>query len=126
MLTVGYLSATEIIGSSPRWVINAAFNSGNSGGPLLRLEDGTVIGVVASKLAPIPPGIASILGALSQQKSGFRYTLNKPDGSQEHFSEGQLVAEVLQFLRSQTQLVVGHAVGLEDLRHFLETNGINP
>lgn len=126
MLTVGYLSAVENINGVARWVINAAFNSGNSGGPVLRLEDGAVMGVVASKLAPLPPAIKSILEALSNQKSGFQYPVTYPDGRRENFSEGQLVGAVLEFLRSQTQLVVGHAVMLNNLRDFLTCQGITP
>ena len=126
MLTIGYLSGVENVNGIARWVINAAFNSGNSGGPVLRLEDGSVIGVVASKLAPLPPHIESILSALAQQQSGFLYTVTHPDGRQENFSEGKLVGTVLEFLRSQTQLVVGHAVLLANLRNFLTKEGLTP
>lgn len=36
------------------WFVNAAFNSGNSGGgPLIDAETRTVAGVVVSKLAPL-------------------------------------------------------------------------
>lgn len=125
MLTVGYLSGVEPINGIARWVVNAAFNSGNSGGPVLRLEDGAVMGVVASKLAPLPQHIESILNALAQQQSGFMYEYNMPDGSKKSFSEGQLVGEVLKFLRSQTQLVVGHAVILENVYKFLSDQGVN-
>lgn len=73
MLTVGYLSGDEQVNGAAQWVINAAFNSGNSGGPVLHLEDASVLGVVSSKLAPLPDHINSILQALSQQMSGFMY-----------------------------------------------------
>jgi len=58
MLSVGYLSGIDGIRTASgtvirQWVVNAAFNSGNSGGPLLHIETGEVIGVVSSKLAPI-------------------------------------------------------------------------
>ena len=51
LLTVGYLSGEDRPGpeNTPwQWVINAAFNRGNSGGPVIRLEDSSVIGVVSS------------------------------------------------------------------------------
>ncbi len=41
-------------------------------------------------------------------------------------TEGQLVEEILSYLRSQTQLVIGHAVMLDDLRSFLTEQGIQP
>lgn len=131
MLTVGYLSGIEEIKTQSgttvkRWVVNAAFNSGNSGGPVLHLEDGSVIGVVSSKLAPLPGYIQSTLVALSKQKSGFVYTATLPDGSTKTASEGQLIADVLEYLRSQTQLVIGHAVTLEDICAFLQKNGLAP
>ena len=126
LLTVGHLAGSESINGVQRYVVNAAFNSGNSGGPVLHLETGTVIGVVASKLAPLPPHIQSVLDQLSQQKYGMQWTLTLPDGTTRPISETQIVVEVLQFLRSQTQLVIGHAVILDDLRSFLVTQGLNP
>jgi hypothetical protein len=129
LLTVGYLAGVDQVqtptGISPqRWVVNAAFNGGNSGGPVLDVDNGNVIGVVSSKLAPIPPTIESALTALSKQRSGFMYTETKPDGSTVQISEGQIVGEILKYLRSQVQLVLGHAVTSVDLIHFLQKNGI--
>lgn len=131
LLTVGNLAGLDQIQTQygltpPRWVINAAFNSGNSGGPVLSQEDGSVIGVVSSKLAPIPPYIESALTALANQKSGFTYTRTLPSGESEIVSEGQVVAEVLAYLRSQTQLVLGHAVTSHDLIIFLKKEGVEP
>ena len=54
------------------------------------------------------------------------FTKTKPDGSKEQISEAQVTEEILQYLRSQTQLVIGHAVVAKDLRSFLKTNGIDP
>jgi len=132
LLSVGYLSGqgqfrnSDRSVSPKRWIVNAAFNSGNSGGPLLRVEDGTVIGVVVSKLTPVPEEVESGLQALKNQKSGMTYTRTYPDGRKETLTEGQIVHEVLHHLRRQTQLVIGHAVMLEDLRKFLEQNKIEP
>jgi S1-C subfamily serine protease len=131
LLTVGYLAGTDRLptpsGLSPvRWVVNAAFNGGNSGGPGLSLDDGSIIGVVSSKLAPIPPLTESALEALSNQSSGFVYTKKLPDGTTQNVSEGQVVAEVLKYLRSQTQLVLGHAVTNQDIRSFLKDRKIDP
>jgi S1-C subfamily serine protease len=109
-----------------RLVVNAAFNSGNSGGPLVAIENNKVIGVVASKLAPLPQYIESALKALKDQKSGFVFEKTKADGSKENVSEAQVIEEILQYLRKQTQLVIGHAVTTKDLVGFLKSKGIDP
>jgi S1-C subfamily serine protease len=129
LLTVEYLAGIDHLmsttGVSPaRWVVNAAFNGGNSGGPVLDIESGEVIGVVSSKLAPIPEIIESALNALSNQRSGFTYTKTLGNGTTETVSEGQVISEVLKYLRNQTQLVLGHAVTSNDLINFLKTNKI--
>jgi S1-C subfamily serine protease len=131
MLSVGYLSGVGQVETRTgkqqlKWVVNAAFNLGNSGGPLLNIDTGEVIGVVSSKLAPIPKEIEGALNALAQNKFGFMYTYTHPDGKKDNMSEGQVVAIVLNHLRSQVQLVVGHAVMLRDIRSFLQSRGIDP
>jgi S1-C subfamily serine protease len=131
LLTVGYVSGLDYIESpvgtkEPRFVVNAAFNSGNSGGPVLDLENGSVIGVVSSKLAPVPDYIIKALEVLKSNRSGLNYTGTKPDGSKITISESQLVGDVLTYLRSQTQLVIGHAVLAKDVYNFLKENNIEP
>jgi transposase len=131
LLSSGYLSGTDNIpGPSgkriTRLVVNAAFNSGNSGGPLVEIESNRVIGVVASKLAPLPLYIEKALKALKEAKYGIIFTKTKEDGTKEEVSEAQVTEEILQYLRSQTQLVIGHAVLVKDLRSFLKANGLDP
>ena len=131
LLAVGYLSGMEETklqsGRVARqWVVNAAFNRGNSGGPLLQIETGEVIGVVSSKLAPISPTVKSAMDALANQQSGFSYSATLPDGSTRRFSEAQVVGMVLEELRNQVQLVIGKAVLAEDLRKLLKDHGIEP
>jgi hypothetical protein len=131
LLSVGYLAGVDQVTSEfglspPQWIVNGAFNLGNSGGPVISIEDGSVIGVVSSKLAPIPSDVEETLKALQQSRSILMYKRHKPDGTLEDLSEGQIVAEVLNYLRSQTQLVVGYAVSVKELRQFLEGNGVEP
>lgn len=131
MLSVGYLSGMVGQKKSPtkvvnQWVVNAAFNSGNSGGPLLHIETGHVIGVVSSKLAPMSPAARSFLSALENQMSGFQYTATDQNGNQKNISEGQIVATILNELRQQVQLVIGMAATLEDLRQILLSKQIDP
>ena len=125
MLSVGYLSGSDAIRSSSgkivgRFIVNAAFNAGNSGGPLIDIESGSVIGIVASKLAPMPPRIESALRALKDDKSISSFFITKPDGTKERISNSQVLEQVLQYLRSQTQLVIGRAVITNDIKTFLQ------
>jgi hypothetical protein len=89
-------------------------------GPVINVEDGTVIGIVSSKLAPIPQFIEAALEALKNQKSGFTFTAKQEGGQEITLTEGQVVGAVLTYLRSQTQLVVGHAVMAQDVHDFLK------
>jgi serine protease Do len=127
LLMSGYLSGSEVDDKGiPRWVVNAAINNGNSGGPLLEIEKGKVIGVVFGKLAPLPQYIESALRASKDQRSGFVFAKTYPDGKKEEISEAQVIEEVLQYLRSQTQLVIGYGVMIGDLKKFLRSNNIDP
>jgi S1-C subfamily serine protease len=128
LLSVGYFSgvtANQSNSGQPiqRLIVNAAFNSGNSGGPLLQLETGHVIGVVSSKLAPISHHSQTALAALSNQNSGFMYTATDANGNQTQVSEGQIVASILNELRGQVQLVIGMATDTQQLTNFLTANG---
>jgi S1-C subfamily serine protease len=132
LLSVGYLAG---VGDTKKttngkviqqWIVNAAFNGGNSGGPLLDIETGEVIGVVASKLAPISPTAKSALEALKNQQSGFMYEATRPDGSKFQISEGHVIELVLDELRNQVQLVIGMAVLDDDLLEFLKKQNIDP
>jgi S1-C subfamily serine protease len=127
----GYLSGIDMVGgkdgkSTARWVVNAAFNNGNSGGPLVDIERGEVIGVVSSKLAPLPEVVESALAALKNQKSNFVFERKLHDGTRETMSEAQVIEFVLEYLRSQTQLVIGYAVTIVDIRNFLGSQGMAP
>lgn len=131
LLSVGYLSGEDHVQTSSgklikRWVVNGAFNLGNSGGPLIHVESGKVIGVVSSKLAPIPTYIEDALEAMKHNNAITVFTRTMSDGSKVRMSTAQVAAEVLQHLRSQTQLVIGHAVETRDIRAFLKANGIDP
>ena len=77
-------------------------------------------------MAPLPLYIGSALEALSKMKSGFLYHAVRSDGSKVDLTEAQVVGEIADFLRSQTQLVVGYAVSVEDLIEFLQEKGMEP
>lgn len=128
LLSVGYFAGIQDFNVGPagkirRWVINAAFNGGNSGGPLLAVENGQVIGLVTSKLAPLPKAIAAIIEGLKNDKSGVYsgWTING-----QSVNQAQLAGYVLEYLRTQVQLVIGYAVSAKDLNDFLKAQGVTP
>ncbi len=131
LLSVGYLSGfiaqqTDQTGTSfvKHLVVNSAFNPGNSGGPLFRASDNRVIGVVVSKHAPLTQFHQNALKALANQQSGFVYNATDENGIQIQFSEAQLVASLLIFYRQLSQVMIGEAVSVSELRVFLSEQGI--
>lgn len=110
LLSVGYLAGSADVAGTRKWVVNGAFNGGNSGGPLLETKGATVIGVISSKHAPMPKDLEVELESL--EKKGSR--------------EGKRIARILQHLRRQTQLVIGFATVTNDLRVFLRKHGVEP
>lgn len=126
LLSVGYLAGEQPVpvpgGIVTHWVINAAFNAGNSGGPVFDLEDGTVIGIVDTKLAPIPQPIIDAIKVMTKNPNGVQYPAVGADGKPMNLSEAQIVAAVLDYLHSQTQLGIGTAIKSGDVTAFLKAN----
>ena len=90
LLTIGYMSGFNEIRASnnsivKHFVVNGAFNPGNSGGPLFVSGQDTVVGVVVSKHAPIPRTLHSALQALASNRSGMQYTGQDAQGNTEIF-----------------------------------------
>ncbi len=131
ILSVGYVAGFrdyrkhETSKVVKRSIINAAFNPGNSGGPLFISGDNKVIGVVVAKHAPITPFLASAIEALSKNPSGVVFTATDEKGNQEQFVESQVVAMVLNYFRDMTQVVIGEAIVGSELIAFLKENNID-
>jgi len=62
---------------------------------------------------------------VSTKTGQLQFTKTKPDGTKEEISEAQVTEEILQHLRKQTQLVIGHAVLVKDIRSFLKANNVD-
>jgi S1-C subfamily serine protease len=125
LLSVGYLSG--LIAHSPsagsvvkHLIVNAAFNSGNSGGPLLKADGDEVIGVVVSKARPIfTPFVQSALAVFAKNRTGVNFEGTDSVGNKVSMSESQVVAEMVSSLRDMSQVMIGEAVAVEELRAFL-------
>jgi S1-C subfamily serine protease len=99
LLSVGYLSGYSQHSDPPdypqetkHYVVNGAFNPGNSGGPVFSEGDEKVIGVVVSKLAPLSKFVASALTALANNASGIVFSRWDEKGNQKSLVESQVVA----------------------------------
>ncbi|WP_411170746.1 trypsin-like peptidase domain-containing protein [Klebsiella michiganensis] len=119
LLSVGYLAGFNSHptpkGQKKHLVVNGAFNSGNSGGALLKASDNKVIGIVVNKHAPISQYHQSAIEALSKNESGITYSATNDTGKTQHFVESQIVAELLIHMRSLTQVMIGEAIAAEEL-----------
>jgi len=69
------------------------------GRSLVDIERGEVIGVVSSKLAPLPKEVESALADLKNQKSNFVFERKLQDGTRVTMSEGQVIEFVLEYLK---------------------------
>jgi hypothetical protein len=129
LLSVGYLAGYQsyntVSGISKRLIVNGAFNPGNSGGPLFLSNDDHVIGVVTSKHVPISPYLLSAINALALNRSGIVFTAQDDKGNIQEFVESQLVAEILTYFRSLTQVMIGEAISIESINKFLNANNIS-
>ena len=128
LLSVGHIAAyrEHVAGAIgvKHIVVNGAFNQGNSGGPLLRADGKSVIGVVSAKHAPLSDFQKSALTVLAQQKSGMIYNAIRDDGSKVQFTEAQLVADLLEGLLQLTQVMIGEAVAASELVDFANDQGV--
>jgi len=131
LLTIGYLSGfndsppyEETASVVKHLVVNGAFNPGNSGGPLFIAQNQGVIGVVVSKHAPITPFVHSAIEVLAKNKAGVVYTATDEQGNIQQFVESQIVAEVLQYFRQMTQVMIGEAIASSEVIAFLEDNNL--
>jgi Trypsin-like peptidase domain len=129
LLSVGYLSGfrAQQAAQNPavkHLVVNAAFNSGNSGGPLFAGSENQVVGVVVNKALPLfTPFVQSAVQAFSNNKSGIVFTGTDADGKPLSMVESQVVAEIVASLRDMAQVMIGEAIAVEEVKAFLAYKG---
>jgi S1-C subfamily serine protease len=130
LLSVGYLagfvSHQEGAAQKKHLVVNGAFNSGNSGGALFRAYDNAVIGIVASKHAPISQYHQQAIDALSKNNSGVVFSATDEKGNGKDFVESQIVADLLIHMRSLTQVMIGEAIAVDELKEMLNEIDLSP
>ena len=125
LLSVGYVAGfngeQEQPGSRPvkHLIVNGAFNPGNSGGPLFTSKDNKVIGVVVAKFHLYPPAVKSAINALANAKSGLMYSATDEHGNATQVTEGQVVGMVLEQFYNTTQVMIGEAISLSELKAFI-------
>ena len=123
LLSVAYVAGYVKDGQSGKEVkhiiVNGAFNPGNSGGPLFRANDSKVIGVVVAKFLIYPPSVAHAIQALASQKYGFQYPAKDEMGHDVTVTEAQVTASVLEQFYKTTQVMIGEAISVSELRVFL-------
>ncbi|HXZ28622.1 MAG TPA: serine protease [Terriglobales bacterium] len=126
LLSVGYVAGfSEDVSNGKRvkhLVINGAFNPGNSGGPLFKANDNKVIGVVVAKFHLYPPIVRNAIEALARNKTGVVYTATDPQGNQKSFAESEIVAMVLDQYYTFTQVMIGEAISVSEVRAFLKAH----
>ncbi len=132
LLSIGYIAGFVKNGADghevKHVVVNGAFNPGNSGGPLVKWKDNKVIGVVNAKFHLYPRYVKDIITVLNKEKSGFQYQASDAQGNPAKdaqrkpisFSEAQIVGTVLEQFYNTTQVMIGEAISVSELRAFLK------
>jgi Trypsin-like peptidase domain len=124
LLSVGYVSGyrgDDSHGASVKHiVVNGAFNHGNSGGPLLVSHNNEVIGIVVLTYHFYPPLVKQIIDSMAKQEFGLMLgTRTTADGQTHQVSEAQLTAMVLDEFYEKTQVMIGEAISVSELRAML-------
>jgi len=130
ILSVGYIAGFQDYKKSiesnivKHYVVNGAFNPGNSGGPLIIQGSEKVIGIVVAKHAPTTKFLQSALQVLAQNGSGVVFAATNESGQQQQFVESQVVAMLLEHQQKMTQVMIGQAIASSELTSFLKEQGI--
>lgn len=124
-LSVGHLSGFKESnhdgGIFKHFIVNGAFNNGNSGGALFKSGQNKVIGIVVSKHAPISDFHRQAIQALAQNKSGVVFTKTDADGTSTSYAESQIVAEILMAYQNLVQVMIGEAICVDELVNLIRS-----
>ena len=102
-------------------VVNGAFNHGNSGGPLLLSRSSEVVGIVVLTYNFYPPAVRQVIDMLAKQQYGLMVgTRTAADGQTQQVSEAQVTAMVLDEFYQKTQVMIGEAISVSELKAMLK------
>ncbi|MHA1609450.1 MAG: S1 family peptidase [Candidatus Njordarchaeales archaeon] len=115
LLSVGFLSNIQKADNIKKLIVNAAFNVGNSGGPLLNLQ-GTLLGVVVAKSIFPDPLMRTIIQALERPNIEIVYsTIKLPGGVTEEITLGKIIWILVRWVLNNIQTNIGEAISIDHL-----------
>lgn len=128
VLVRGYFSAIDLVptpgGELRQYLLNAAVNKGQSGGPLFN-DKGEVMGLVVSKCAPLTDDVVRALNYLREQNPSVIFEIVK-DGNKTSVVQNQMLSTLFDYFNDQVQLNMGRAVLAGDIRDVLGKAGYQP
>jgi hypothetical protein len=103
-------------------IVNGAINPGNSGGPLIDRTSGKVIGIVVEKWTLWSPSVGVAIQGFShpQVSTGGTFSRVNAQGQREGISDQQMVAVVLKEFYDASQVMVGEAISVSELKAFIK------
>lgn len=92
---------------------------------MVKVESPTFACLIISKHAPITKFHESALKALAENQTGVVFIATGERGNKKTFVESQIVADLLFYFRKLTQLMIGEATSVSELKNFLEENELH-
>jgi hypothetical protein len=128
LLSVGHVAGYRMDESNgtptKHIVVNAAFNHGNSGGPLLLAQENSVIGVVVMTFHFYPPYVRQTIDEMSRSADGWFHSMKirNADGTTKEvgYSEAQMAAIILDEFYQKTQIMIGEAISASEVNAMLK------
>jgi S1-C subfamily serine protease len=105
-------------------VVNGAFNSGNSGGPLFIFGQNKVIGIVIWKSIAFTNQVKVAIDGFHRPEIATTGTFSEqlPDGTTRGVSDQEVLARVLEEFYTKVQVDIGEAVSSSEIRTFLKSH----
>jgi len=101
--------------------VDGAVNSGNSGGPLLSM-DNKVVGIITEKAGGIDRKLIHLSRVVRQNPgTGMKIIYTKPDGTRTSVDPQQALAQVIQIIHDYTNVGIGYAFSIEYLKNELSS-----